>query len=318
MDLSLFDDKKLNKTCFLTKAILIVKSKFGKSIYYKKEKARSYKFTTFFRNHFWFFLILLILTLCLLFAFFVTNKKHESLGIDYISFYDLFGVLLSFVSSTFLGIIVYYNSWAQSLRENLKYSLSYRIETIDNWLSNPDFIGFTKEKISLPNIKYQASTGISAEKCNYIQLAINNYNHLSPMRIKIEKAYIQTGKDEIQQVPFYAFADFDPNKDLLEFNNTKNICIGFNNEIFNQNKVDSSKRFRYFILFSVSNLDGEIAYCLHQNILHRKGSYTPNSESLVKKDFDRLIKKYDKEILLDFGFQIKIGKKLYNKTDLYI
>lgn len=309
--LKLYKGNVINTDGYFVRAILWYKRNFTCNLIYRKELKRSYSVAKFLISYKYLFFILVALLIVLISAFML-------LKIDGMSFFELVSVAVTYISSALIAIVVYYNTWAQGIRSENKNDISLRVETIPN-AKDDIFFWYTKQQIEQEfKCKCKATCGFSLEDSNYIHLCFGNLNHHTLDRICIKKIYITDSKGKVKEVDKYCYiTDFDFHNDLLGFGEKKDIFIGFDNQILSKEYLEKHRRFRYFILFEVSNLDGHIAYCMCENLMHGYDGYTDAVYLLNYKAYNDLIRKHGIDVIKNISFGSMIKKHWYQKAELY-
>lgn len=316
--IELYENNKLNPNHFIARLILQFKKHFGESIFYSVELNKSYKFTSFFKKY-WLLFVLLIVPVFIAIIAYVVIKSNEDIKIaESVSPFELISLLITYISSTLLGVVVYYHSWSQGKLEEKKNGISLSVQNVIGF-KDGIFCGSSQEEIDdfFEACRYEF-LGLNTENCNFIEFVFNNMNHHSPLNIEFKDLFYLDEDGNIKKLLTSLITDYDDESDLLEFKKPKTFFVGIDNELFNADYLIENAFVRFFSLFEVSNLDGHRAYCLSEVFIYSHGEYFSGETNLLSIDkYKKLIENYDVEFLKDVSMQKMINGKIYNKINLY-
>lgn len=302
----------INTKSVFANIILWYRRHFVCNLFYVKELKRNYGVANFLKHYLLLILMLIVLLAIPFIAFFCENP-------DKTTAFELASVVATYISSSLLAVVVYYNSWSQGIREDNKNAILLNAETIPS-VQNEAFLWYTAQQVEESfSPKLKGCCGLQPDECNYIHLQFSNMNHHSLAKVNLKKIYFTDSKGNLKELDKYCYiSEFDLNKDMLSFGEKKNFFIGLNKSILNTEYLKTNPQLRYFVLFSVSNLDGHKAYCLCENFLHGSdGSYTYSVHLLNCEVYDKLIKMYKVDIIKEFSYHSKINKRWYQRVELY-
>lgn len=317
--IKLYENNKLNPNHFIARLILQFKKHFGESIFYSVELNKSYKFTSFFKKY-WLLFVLLIVPVFIAIIAYVVIKSNEDIKIaESVSPFELISLLITYISSTLLGVVVYFHSWSQGKLEEKKKGISMTVRTVLE-CKDDVFCGCTQDDIDEFFDSCRVGfLGLNPANCNFIEFILNNMNHNSPLKVEFESLFYLNEMNEVEELQTSIITDYDEISDMLEFNKPKTFFVGIDNEILSDKILFKRALVRFFVLFKISNLDGHESYCLCETFIMSNGETFSDEFTLLSiGEYGRLIDKYGVGIIKDISMNDMINGRIYKNIDLYL
>lgn len=197
--------------------------------------------------------------------------------------------ILTYLGSTFLGIIVFYNSWLQQYKEEkLDYSLNH-VVVFEKGIAN--FL--TEKEIPATDIVHsyilEYNEVMSDLKYFYICIKIKNYNTKFPMECSLKKIEVKTIKKEIVDCTDNCRIEcnFDM-RELIDYKTENKMYIGINIDAYKKLVSNEEDYFENKLCFylKLSNSAGQ-KKCICFEI---KGSVITEKELSISK-FKKIVNK---------------------------
>lgn len=314
----LYENNKLNPNHFLSRIILWYRKHFGESIFYSVELNKSYKFTSFFKKY-WLLFVFLILPVFIAIIAYIVIKSNEDMKIsESVSSFELISLLITYISSTLLGVVVYYHSWSQGKLEDKKNSGIYlRVETMDDPQNEHYLIFDEKKALNETGSVTRNLRGINTQECNFIKLRFNNLNHHSPIKINLKNAYYINDSKEVQEIKTSFITDLEKCNNMVNYNEPVLFFVGIDKKLFSVDAVQSKGCFRCLFLFEISNLDDKKVYCLYDLDIDSLCCLSDYATLLSARKFKELSDKYGVSFIKDVHLRRKYKKGIYSNISLY-
>ena len=177
----------------------------------KKENKFSYK--KFFNDYKWLHIVLICIMALIIISTFIMivifSNKFEDFTLlkDFGGWTSLISGLLVFVGSTFLALVVFYNTWQRQKKEDALNELSVRATARFFSIQENIIIPYTKEQVDshCKELGTWGHRGVNAElkeeKISYIQIKIQNMQFKYPMFFEYIDAYCINEKETLEKIP---------------------------------------------------------------------------------------------------------------------
>lgn len=234
----------------------------------KKENKFSYK--KFFNDYKWLHVVLIcILALIVISAFImivIFSKGFQDFTLlhDFGGWTSLISGLLVFIASTFLALIVFYNTWQRQRKEDELNELS--VKATARFFSTQEniIVPYTKEQVD-SHCKELGTWGhkgvtkaLKEEKVSYIQIKIQNMQFKYPMFFEYVDAYCLDEENQtLERIPT-EFKTTHSFQTPIEYREQAWCYIGvFDKYISKENQIIMNKNKPVFYIFNFRNAYGD-------------------------------------------------------------
>lgn len=192
--------------------------------------------------------------------------------------------IMTYIGASFLGLIVFYNSWQRQKMEDDNNKIIVEINNKCDVSENGEFVPYTVNK--LPS-KFGSWGGISNSASDgdkvyvYLEFILTNY-HEAPLLTRFMNAFI-VEENIIKKIEHIDFKILKKDDVPLLLREENRYYIGFNPSYY------SSKPLRLIFLFYFKNLKHDEKYCLYVLNFYKK-AMNPFPIFLSKKEYLKSLK----------------------------
>ncbi|MBO5066809.1 MAG: hypothetical protein J6C62_00220 [Clostridia bacterium] len=227
----------------------------------RKNNTNHYSYKYFYKEYKLLHIILvavLLVTLVVVIVCFSQCFTNFQILCEFSGWASLIAGIMTYLGSSFLGLLVFYNSWQRQKMEDANNKI---IVNVDNKCSIDYSGNFVPYKLDQLPVKFGCWGAISTNKfdgnktCDYIEFIITNYNEV-PMFTKLIGVYY-LNKKELEQISYVDFKAIKKDEQPLGFREENRYFIGVNRKVYDGN----FKRLVY--VFRFYNLKHDEQYCLY-------------------------------------------------------
>ena len=159
-------------------------------------------FREFSKKFWWLYLSLVTILLISVSIFCIVFRKELC---DISAWASMIAGIATYIGSSFLGVVVFYNSWIQVQIQEKSNEVRLFIEQYADFNDNY-FVPFEEESIdkAIGIYSYKVATKSAKElqgvEFNYLQLVITNLTNTMPIDIKIEGLYFVNSKTTLSSI----------------------------------------------------------------------------------------------------------------------
>ncbi len=307
------DSQKYNPNSYFFRGILAFRKKFSTSIFYYDELRRRTSVVFFLSKHkiistLLFFGIPLALFMC----FKISLSQFEEAEKYTLTLFDFASPLATYFGSTLLGFFVYYNTWYQKQKDNIRKQIVLDVESLPNVESECGWhsVYTSKQAFDLLGWHWDEEHAGVHKNSIKIKLDFTNKNQYCPLKIKFIAAYYQKhGNNEMVKKIDNVCLLHSEGSQLLKYCETNTWFLSIGKSIF-----DEKANYQYYVMFHVYNNEGESSYLVYSNELKEASCF---STSLVTSEFKKLIKKHGLNVFYDLDKSRKYNNKWIRKIELY-
>ncbi len=249
----------------------------------KKEK---HNYKAFFKQYKWlhFALIMMLIVALFLVVGIFSNWFNNWEGLkEFSGWASLIAGILTYFGSSFLGIVVFFNTWQRQKIEDESYVIMAEVNC-KCFCENDKLRPYSETELNLLGNKYKTWGGSGAEKpCGYMGVRIRNLNEKLPMYINIVSVYYVNDNNELVSTKY----DFKATEELglpLDYKEINWCYIGIDNSLIRNGSLN---RFVYVLRFT--NIKGDDKYCCYFVNLFPNG-INPLPIYLTAKEYEQSIK----------------------------
>lgn len=254
------------------------KDKFSYKLFFKE-----YKWV-----HYTLICLLLLSILIVVLIFSKCFRDFSALG-EFGGWASMISGILTYIGSSFLGLIVFFNTWQRQKIEDEANKLTVDV-ACKCYASENNFRPYTKEEIELLGNEYKTWGGRSGainkkdNSCGYLGIRIMNLNDGNPMYMSIESVYYLSEENLLKEVVSYNFKATKEFGMPLDYKETNWCYIGVDGDIF-----EGKEYVRVVYVFRFINVKGDRQYCLYCVNLFKNG-INPLTIYITEKEYKKSMK----------------------------
>lgn len=297
---------KVVKANLLVYLKLVLKQFFGKNFRYRTELYCKSNFFTFLKRHIISMISVILIPIIVLTVFYFIDGESK---------FDFATAITTYLCTTYLAVLVYYNSWKQE--RSIYFSEAIHVDYIP--LFKSDSQGFMRcfDETEIYDDCDLVSVSVKSPKekiieYKYTGVIIKNLNINNPIKIKINGVYL-LNEDEVINVSNKIKTNITE-YDWLEYKQDGKYFCGFCSTYFDDDYFQNNKKFVCYLIFEISTIKNETVYYIIENEF-QKNFLTPMGTLIDKKNYDKLIAKHGISILKSLNTEVKIRKKIFDEVD---
>lgn len=268
-------------------------------------------FREFSKRFWWLYLSLAAILVGSVALFCIIFRKELS---DVSAWASMIAGIATYIGSSFLGVVVFYNSWIQVQIQEKSNEVRLSIEQYTDFNDNY-FVPFAEESIdrATGTYSYRVATKSTEEfqcvKFNYLQLEITNLTNTVPIDIKIEGLYFVNSQNCVEKAKTYSVvSDFRFDQSPLDYKQKVTAFVGLPSNILAMDYYNQHKYFNCFVVLKVSTFDGRIQYEIVDYVLGK--TFDQSKKTLSSKIYAQRCDKNGMPIVLT-----KYNKQFFRKQD---
>ncbi len=170
--------------------------------------------------------------------------------------------IFTYIGSSFLGIVVFYNTQSQQRQKEIEDQINVKVKCLSSY--NPQtnwFIPYTSEIIDKSIYRYYffhfgsmpvgASLEIQENKLNYLFFSVTNLNNHIPIYIEPLSIHTFDNNKSLQDIGGFSLYSDMPTGNPIDYKQTLNCYLGVNNSIIST-EYYKNKRFLFcYILIKI-------------------------------------------------------------------
>ena len=290
----LLDSKKM-----IDKIFLWIKRVFTDDAYYYNNLNTRATFPKFVLKRWFTICSILILPIIMLYIAATVDESVHAFG------YQSISTSIMYFGTVSVGIVVYYFTWMQALRDNNSLRIRVSVESMPNY-DNGDFIFYSKSQAQ--NSIANKSSRYTSDECNYIKIEIANRSSRSPLYIKhINNYYAFRKKGNVVTDAGKAYISDMNENEFLEYGESRRYMVGMPSSFFNKDLLTMDVNCWYYLVFKLVNLDGHEAYLVCIDFVS-EGCSNLSYFLMNSKKYNKLIKKYGLDILNKIGWGNQVNQ----------
>lgn len=211
--------------------------------------------------------------------------------------------IFTYLGSTFLGVVVFYNTQFQQRQKEIEDQIIVYIKQSSDYDHNDEhYIPYTYEKIEKEQFKFnyfrfgKAPISIdfneSGKDARYLRFSVTNRNTHIPIFVQPKSMYFIDFEGRVQTIDsFYYFTDSHDNEPL-DYRQTKVSFIGTNNSLLDIDYYKNGKKnLVCYVLISLKSISNAKLYALFRYDL--SDSFTvATPKFLSEEDYKNSTEKY--------------------------
>ena len=250
-----------------------------------------------FSKQYWWLYVVLILVLIVPLAVVcgVFNKRLCDVNV----WITIVTCIVAYIGSSFLGVVVFFNSWVQIQIQQKKDEV--RLNIIGLAYNNPEnyyFVPYSKDMIEQKQYQYRSCCGYNNLNNNYLELVVENLTKEMPIDICIEGIYAVNEQNKIQKAIDFSIIS-DARIDVpLDYKQSVTIYIGTSKELIPNDYYLKREHHICFIVIKVSTADGKSFYRIVEYVLGQTLGTNSGQKELTEKKYKQRCDKYGSPVFL--------------------
>ena len=271
------------------------------------------RYTSFrkFSETFWWLYAILAMVLLISVIIFCVVFKNELFDIS--AWASMIAGIATYIGSSFLGIVVFYNAWVQVKIQEKNDEMLLDLQpgvTIENGFFIPLLEGEIDKKKHIYSFKICSGSTKELENLDfhYLQLTMTNMTYTMPSHIKVEGLYFVNSQNRVERIRQYSVvSDFNFDS-MIDYKQTTTIYIGASSKMFTRDYYTRHKYFNCFVVLKVSNPKGQVQYHIVDYVLGK--TFGQSKKMLSEKQYSDRCKKYGGPIVLT-----QYNKQFFHKAN---
>lgn len=270
----------------------------------KAKKENKYSYKKFYNDYKWLHAVLIcIMTLILISTFimivvFSNGFKDFTLLKDFGGWTSLISGLLVFIGSTFLALVVFYNTWQRQKKEDALNDVLFKASARYYATNGNLIIPYTKDQVDAHCKEFGTwghigvSDELMKEEASYIQIKFENMQFKYPMFFKYVGAYCLNEKGKMKKIPtlFKATHSFTT---PIEYREQAWCYVGvFNKHISRESRILVNKNKCVFYVFNFRNSYGDDRFYFIQS-KNFCGFIDEASPYISRDEYNKSIREHD-------------------------
>lgn len=206
--------------------------------------------------------------------------------------------IFTYLGSTFLGVVVFYNTQSQQRQKEIEdqifvdiigdtsydkksgYSIPYTDEEIDKEV----FYLLTRQWHNTPD-------GCDENNMSYLYYQVTNRNTHVPVYVEPISILVHDGK-KTQNARFNLYYSNTNDFDAVDYKQTKKCYIGSKKELLMPDYYKKNKNLKYYLIIKLSSRKGEVLYATLEYYMGKTLSMS-QPRFFTKQSFIKVLDKYD-------------------------
>ncbi len=284
---------------------LLFKKHFFKSFKYRDNLYEEPSLKIFIKRHLLLLALTLLVPIVALFICFLIE--------DDVKLFELVSVLVTYLCTTFLALLVYFNSWKQDKRTRFSEGIHVEAAPVFKYKEDEknNLILLEENEIDSDcqgRLYINGGFETQSEDVGFLGINVVNLNVENPIKISMFANYILNDKKEIEKLPSIVKLN---TFDYSWINSTG--CAKFYFSL-PKNIINKHNDFITISCFEINNIKNESVYYIVE-YQFGPGYFAPVGTLIEKKTFDDLIEKHGESVIKSINTKVKIRKRIFEEVD---